>query len=452
MGDAHPRRPRRLAERHLTPLAAFLCSGGELHLRPDHLGRWRHDQPARGDPPVTSAENHRSTDRHATGRRNRLSRAKPGRSSQREPGNADEHPILSPALSLACRRGRRQCLPDAAAPSAGAAGATDTPSSPTAAAPASPTATAVATTAPWLRSRRRQRRADGAAPASPTAAPANPTAPASRPRRARRSVAVQPATFSAEAAYRHVEALAVEIGVQATGTEGERQAAVYIDEQLLARLPRRAPALPDHRLPRRRLDADGDRSPGVAPGDGAALFRWRHGRCAGHPGRPGRARRLRRSAARGKIALIERGAGLTFQERPQRQGGRGGGGRSQQCGRFLHRRAERPVRPAGRLAVARRRAAAAAGGRAARPDRGVAARRRRHRATPSQNVIAVRPDLPANLPIVVVGGNSTRCRPGRGRTTTPPARRSCWRWRRYWRATTPRPGFRFIAFGARRSG
>ena len=300
------------------PLAAFLCSEGELYHRPDHLGRWQHDQPARGDPPVTSAENRRSAAgvQRANGTASRArSRDEPASANQGMPMNSRSSspgsfvglPARSSAMLAGCA-----VAPSAPARPARPARLRHPPPSRRYRPPPRPSRRR----RPWPRSPDGDDAPTVPTSASPTAVPASPTAPAPTAAPSATAVAVQPATFSAEAAYRHVEALAVEIGVRAAGTEGERRAAVYIDEQLASS----ATASRSQPFPITSFRDGGSTltATGLQGSLLATALRYSGGGAVDAPvilAGQGTLGDFAQGAARGKIALIERGAGLTFQEK-----------------------------------------------------------------------------------------------------------------------------------------
>lgn len=125
------------------------------------------------------------------------------------------------------------------------------------------------------------------------------------------------AAFSAENAYRHVEELSIGIGARAAGTEGEQKGATYVADQLTAmgytvtRQPFKITTFQDNGSTLTLLDAE-PRT--IQP---LAMYYSGSGQveaplALGGLGAP---TDVQSGGVKDKIALIERGGGLTFQEK-----------------------------------------------------------------------------------------------------------------------------------------
>jgi aminopeptidase YwaD len=175
-----------------------------------------------------------------------------------------------------------------------------------------PTATAGASTSPT-----RAASAPTNTPAGAGAAPTpGATATANQPPR--------PLTFSGENAYRHVEELSIGIGVRAAGAEGEARAADFIADQFAAlgyavtRQPFSITTFLDNGstltidVEPRQIQPLAMYYSGAGQIDGAVAI--------GGLGAPAD---FMNGVATGKIALVERGGGLTFQEKARNAKGGG---------------------------------------------------------------------------------------------------------------------------------
>lgn len=260
-------------------------------------------------------------------------------------------------------------------------------------------------------------------------------------------------TFDASVAYRHVEALAVTIGVRAAGTEGEARAAAYIDQQFAAlgyRVTRQPFPITNFRdngatLTLRGLDlmvqpatmrfsgAGQVDAPVVAAGIGSPAD-------------------FAQAKVRGKIALVERG-GLTFQEKATNAAAAGA------AALLIYNNVEGPFQgslttPAALPVVSLPRAEglrlrqAIDGGSPVEARLQVDATIER---TPSQNVVAVRPDLPAGLPIIIIGGHFDSVPAGPGANDNASGTAVVLELARAL-AAERRAELRFVAFGAEEIG
>jgi aminopeptidase YwaD len=278
-------------------------------------------------------------------------------------------------------------------------------------------------------------------PAASTATPAGSTRPAARP------------AFDAHAAFRHVEALATTIGVRAAGTEGEARAADYIDRQLAGlgyRVTRQSFPITSFRdngatLALRGVDLavrpTTMRLSGAGQVDGPVVV-------AG----TGTKEDFARTEVRGKLALVERG-GLTFQEKAANAAAAGA------AALLIYNNVDGPFQgtlttPAALPVVSLPRAEGVRLRQAIEAGRPVAAQLRVDAATertPSQNVVAVRPDLPANLPIIVIGGHYDSVPAGPGANDNASGTAVVLELARVL-AAERRAEIRFVAFGAEEIG
>ncbi|MCC6628608.1 MAG: M20/M25/M40 family metallo-hydrolase [Chloroflexi bacterium] len=248
--------------------------------------------------------------------------------------------------------------------------------------------------------------APSAAP-SPTARTASPT-PAPAPAAPAVTAPTTRPSFSAEAAFQHVEALAVGIGVRATGTEGETRAATYLDDYLT----RLGYTVARQEFPINAFHDDGA-TLRVDGFDGALQPTTLRFASGGEVSAPlvlvpgtGTAADIARVDVKGRIALIERG-GLTFQEKVRNAKAAGAaavlvynnaaGALTGTLGAPADLPAAGLTRDEGqrlRALIEQRGSATAVLDVKAHVSR-----------TPSQNVIAARAGLPPNLPVIVIGGH-----------------------------------------------
>jgi aminopeptidase YwaD len=278
-------------------------------------------------------------------------------------------------------------------------------------------------------------------PAASTATPAGSTRPAARP------------AFDAHAAYRHVEALATTIGVRAAGTEGEARAADYIDQQLAGlgyRVTRQPFPIISFRdkgaaLALRGVDLTVRpttmRLSGAGRVDGPVVVAG-----AGTPDD------FARVEVRGKLALVERG-GLTFQEKATNAAAAGA------VALLIYNNVDGPFQgalttPAALPVVSLPRAEGLRLRQVIEEGSPVEAQLRVDATierTPSQNVVAVRPDLPANLPIIIIGGHYDSVPAGPGANDNASGTAVVLELARVL-AAERRAEIRFVAFGAEEIG
>jgi aminopeptidase YwaD len=239
------------------------------------------------------------------------------------------------------------------------------------------------------------------APPTLTAGPAAPTATlvAERP--------LQPATFEADNAYRHVEELSISLGPRAAGTDGEARGADYVADQLAAfgySVSRQSFNITTFQDNGSTLTLDVDPRQ-VQP---LAMYYSGAGQIDGQlvAGGMGAPAEFLGGVARGKIALVERGGGLSFLEKARNA--RAGGA----VGMIVYNSTEGPVQgsltePFDLPVVSISRADGLRLRRLLdqRPIRAALKVNVTTEQKPSQNVLAVAPGARGRLPLIVIGGH-----------------------------------------------
>jgi aminopeptidase YwaD len=215
-------------------------------------------------------------------------------------------------------------------------------------------------------------------------------------------------TFSSENAYRHVEELSISIGIRAAGTDGEVKAADYLHEQFAAL---------GYTVSRQKFNITTFQDNGstltldVEPRQVQTLAMYYSG--SGQVDAPIMVAGLGAPAdfiggvARGKVALIERGGGLTFQEKARNA--KAGGAAAV----IVHNNVDGPMQgsltdPFDLPVVTITRADGQRLKQQLERRGSLRASLRVNVTTelkPSYNVLAVAPGLPPQLPIIVIGGH-----------------------------------------------